>query len=541
MFSRPNPILCVLAPLALALAARVACAGGPIVEAAMRVPASVDALVVLDRACVARQTPAGREIVRIVDALVNRGSVDGAWTELATHLGRTREQAFDELLGRRVALMTRRVEGAAEPTWAVMTVVPLETERRLRERLDVAPRKIVAGHAVMAVEHGRFELTSERTDKWATLLLAPASSPALFDELVPTLVSGPAAPLSADPRFASLSRLGDGELLVWVDEAGPGGKWFGAVARTDAGSLQAGLRMGSRALEGCDANVTPWSPAVFHRLARGALVAMIERPAAPKGRESALGSFLTQLPELALGVEHAPLIGERLALVALDTARGPSVAMALEVRSASLAAGPIDRMFAGALTLAGAPNVVCDGSKPDDARSVRLDDAAALPAWVRGALSGRQVKWRYPLAARAHPAATSTPATVDSIPDDAGWCVAGVGEDAFERAVSTLTGACADRSTDEGDDTDEAEPTAAWVSMGVARPAALVASLERASVALPPELRAFASISRARWAIRMDADNSMTGHATVRFSAAERPTPSGAPPSVASDRPPRTP
>ncbi len=214
---RPNPILCVLAAALLALAPRIASAGAPIIEAGARVPANVDALVVLDRACVARQTPAGREIVRIVDALVNRGSVDGAWTELAAHLGRTREQAFDELLGRRVAVMTRRGPGG-EPAWAVMTVVPLETERRLRERLDVAPRKIVAGHAVMSVEHGQFELTSERTDKWATLLLAPASSPALFDEIVPTLASGPAAPLSADPRFASLASLGDGELLVFVNQ-----------------------------------------------------------------------------------------------------------------------------------------------------------------------------------------------------------------------------------------------------------------------------------------------------------------------------------
>ena len=496
-----------------------------ILEAGRRAPASVSALIVLDRACVARQTPAGSAVTSVLDSLVYRGAMDGAWAELAARLGRTREQVFDELLGRRVVLMWKRGVGGADGAWAMMTTVPLETERRLRERLEVSPRKIVAGHAVMAVENGRIELTSERGARWATLLVAPASNTALFDEIIPTLVSGPAAPLSADVRFASLSALGDGELLVFLDQGGPQGAWFGAIARTNGASIEAGIRSGAAALGGCDALVTPWSSAMFERLSHDALFATIERPVAPRGRESALGAWLTQLPSLALGQEHAPLVGDHFALVGLEGDAGPSIAAALEVRSASLAAQPIDRLIAGAIALAGAPAPDGLGAEAATVRTASLTGATALPPMVRAALAGREVRWSYPLAARPFPIPTTASASVDAMPADAGWCIAGVGERAYKRVAASFTGprGLAPRAPSEGPlEGAPACDVAPWVSLGMIRPAATIASLARVGVTLPPEATPLESVDLVRWAIRLDADNTMTGQAHVRCAEAPR-------------------
>src|SRR5438477_394605 len=79
------------------------------------------------------------------------------------------------LLGERVVVATRG--GARGRTWAILSEVAPETERRLFDRLQAAPRAIDAGHQILSIEKGAYELTSHagttRTSL-RTIVLGPA-------------------------------------------------------------------------------------------------------------------------------------------------------------------------------------------------------------------------------------------------------------------------------------------------------------------------------------------------------------------------------
>ncbi len=199
---------------------------GETLEAAGRIPADVDLVLVVQNAVEIRKTP-------LASAAAGLFAVDGpmsdsrsAWRALAAELGWTEEEALDRLLGRQVVLAARGIADPETAHWVLLSQVSLATDRRLKERLKAAPRGIAHGQQVLAIEGGRYELTSWRQpakaapgtddERAVTVLLAPAGRSQLLDTMLEQLARGKPAgmPLRAEPVFAEAATLGSSEILL---------------------------------------------------------------------------------------------------------------------------------------------------------------------------------------------------------------------------------------------------------------------------------------------------------------------------------------
>ncbi|CAN5821323.1 hypothetical protein BH11PLA1_BH11PLA1_00240 [soil metagenome] len=138
-------------------------------EVVAALPVQVRAVVVIDSA--EKISGALRSAKGVQVAAFDRTAA--AWNDLAEKLGWTDEEAMRELFGTRALVVVLPLEraqgerGAAKDaggalTWCVISAVSEATQRRLRERLEAAPRELVLGQPVMAVEQGRMLIMAVR-------------------------------------------------------------------------------------------------------------------------------------------------------------------------------------------------------------------------------------------------------------------------------------------------------------------------------------------------------------------------------------------
>ena len=201
-------------------------AGATALDAAGRIPADADLVLVIENA-----TELGK--TAMAAAAASLFAIDGplsgsrqAWQALAKQLGWTEEEAFDRLLGRRVVLVARGIDNAETARWVLLSQVSMETDQRLKQKLKAAPRGIAKGQQMLAIENGQYELTSHRqAGKWkqgvgdereVTVLLAPTGRSELLDGMLGQLVGGeaPARLLRDESVFAEAKRLGSPEILL---------------------------------------------------------------------------------------------------------------------------------------------------------------------------------------------------------------------------------------------------------------------------------------------------------------------------------------
>jgi hypothetical protein len=96
-----------------------------------------------------------------------------------------------------------------------MSTISRSTESLLRTRLEPAPRALVDGLPVLALEHGAFELSTAVTRRGdvARVLISPRGSSSLFDELLPVLGGGTAiSTLSMTPTWDAAKSIGGGDV-----------------------------------------------------------------------------------------------------------------------------------------------------------------------------------------------------------------------------------------------------------------------------------------------------------------------------------------
>ncbi|MFN0133853.1 MAG: hypothetical protein ACKVW3_15160 [Phycisphaerales bacterium] len=199
------------------------------------VPASAEAALVVVGASRQRQSEAGDALLKLIEDSGQATETIRAWGELARELGWTPAEAFDELLGRRVMLVTRTdLQGR---DWAVVSDVSPAAEARLRERLRPSPRRTLGGLIVLSLE-GRLELVVSRGES-CRVLLAPAEHGGLFEDLAAGL-NAPSPPAAVGECDAAvIYRRGDKRAEAGVKFEGDGWQ-VGVVA--SAGMVWSGAR-----------------------------------------------------------------------------------------------------------------------------------------------------------------------------------------------------------------------------------------------------------------------------------------------------------
>lgn len=235
------------------------------VDVASTLPDSVDLVLVIDRARELRASSLGALVQEKLKASGLLDPLSSAWSELAQQLKLGSDEAFDRLVGRRVVLATRLQgpratgspgkEAVSDRSWAILSLVDVSTERLLFERLQAAPRGIALGHQILALERGRYELTSHRVNgvngepQASVIVLGPSAQSELFDDLIATLATGAKTPLGQldvlqQARSGNAEKAGDARapspcevlVLAGLDVSGEASSAPQPLARPQAGT-----------------------------------------------------------------------------------------------------------------------------------------------------------------------------------------------------------------------------------------------------------------------------------------------------------------
>lgn len=496
--------------------ARAQVAPGAISSAADLVPADSDVVVVVDRANEWRNQALGEPLWRLTGGLLDAADTAKAWDTLAKSLGMSREAAFDALLGRRAIFVQRSGAQGAAATWAIVSLVDRATELALRERLKPSPRAFAQGLTVMTLEDGRFLLAVVRTGDASTLLLGPALAPAMFEEIAPRLGRPARGGLGDDPvaiDLRNLERVVGGEharalALVRVAKDEPG--WVGLLATPKGRDLNVEMFARTPSLAAAAAKVEPWSRDAFDDLQHDVYFAAMEWNLGAEDQWTALGALRTDLPIFRRPFERPELLGLRTALVLRPSTDAlASIVIGVETTDSAELAPIGDRMIAGALgsfwpAQAGAPD---GGAAPADAA---LDIQGAFPRAMREVDLSVRLGALLPMVFDRGPTLTWSYAPGGSAREGGGWWTMGLDRRATEHVTERLTM-----------ERRRGERPAPWITIGVARPALLLAEIERRKFPTPPQaarlLGALREVEHVRWELLRVNDGSARGRVSVRI------------------------
>ncbi|VAX41812.1 hypothetical protein MNBD_PLANCTO03-1669 [hydrothermal vent metagenome] len=319
--------------LAGLLGVRGAAAEPDLGELVSRLPMSVDMVLAVDDGARLRRELGEMPLMLTMATLDRPAAVIEAWSGLADDLGMTDAEAFDLLLGQRLVIVGSDLQpgDTGGPHWAILSELDPATERKLRADLGAVPRRIVRGQPVMEFEYGSFLLatssgrlrcteggTFESTPASTILLLAPASSRRLFEELLPFLhCQTPTRTLGHLPVGAAVAGFAarDAVLLQRLpDPATSPQRFFAANIGIENGVWQIEATAGpaSAWIPGMTPGmIDRWSPELLDSLPQDpALVLVGTRQAVQEAREWAQPLIATSLPDPerdGLG----PLLGDR--------------------------------------------------------------------------------------------------------------------------------------------------------------------------------------------------------------------------------------
>jgi hypothetical protein len=393
----------------------------------------------------------------------------------------------------------------------VLSQVSRDTERLLRARLKTAPRSIAAGLPVLAIENGRFEVVAAPSEEGFVMALGPSESRELFDEVVASLKDGgPADPLSASELLTRVRTLGKSpEVLVVALPRGVEGAWFGAVGKRDGAGMKVDYVAGSPALSKQAEGVKEWSLRKFNAIAEGSLATVVEWDAGPpelRAGEALAGRVLPPLPAWLDLAELRRLCRGRVAVRVSAGVDGPlDAAIALQTSDVAALAVRGDASMGELIArLDPTPKgerlapMNLGGAVPQTLRTV---DLAGLvqPFTALGWTRGPDLAWTY---------------RSGGLPeggDASGWWTVGLGAG----AVQTL----ADRVSAP----EPEEERVAWLSVGMVRPAALLAVLEARNVRIPKEVGPLRWIAEVRWRTIRLPQGLVQGHGGIELVKPEPP------------------
>jgi len=385
-------------------------ASRPGVEAAAvgALPDSVDMVVEVRDLTRMRAGVAGRALERLLTEFSTWDRTRVAWGDLATALDMQADQCTDALVGGHVILAASGLDplsALGEPQFAILSDISAATEAQLRSRLKPAPRALVEGLPILALENGAFELATAapRTRHMyrpgtrivedvpaSRVLLAPRGSSDLFDDLVPVLSGGTAtSPLSLTSFWPRAREMGGRDVFFILRGSGQPQK--GAVSETDepffalSGAMTddgwSAWFLGSNDMilggESPSPQAQPWPGVAVKALEPGALLLVAGSPSqrfgqapVPSGDRTLLLDLLAmmELPtELENQVDGVALIAVHPdeaagnAYGGIEGRRGVSVTAALPVGDL---AGLAPKADAWAMSLTGVPYQGPDAAAP---------------------------------------------------------------------------------------------------------------------------------------------------------------------------------
>lgn len=533
------------------------------VAAAARMPAGADMVMVVEHAADWRNSPFGEAAVRFLIDASDATPTRQAWTTLASQLGWSEPETFDRLLGRRVVLLARGFDNAETTRWALLSDVSLETDERLKSRLQAAQRTIDKGHQILSVEKGKYELTSHRRARAGgdgdevTIVLGPSGRSELFDEVVGVLSRGADEPLGEREAIAVASAAGAPEILLLarlgLSQPTPPGddRWSDFFMLSGGRAIEArGERSGDRFTarvvycerDRRDGNmaISPTSDAVFHAMAPGSLLTIVQ--AAPV--QQILGDsfrMLDALRELPLPWTAQALVGSRQVIsmrpmpvgAAIDEAGRPplSAVMAVETVSpgeiATILDGSITRFIAAQEQMLGAtrpPPRDFAGVMPGVTRILPLDLPPTHPVrlFVTDPLT---LSWSYPSTRQKR-------TTVDgqTLATGGGWWVMSLapelpGMESLPEVAHNQAAACLSAAEVGGRRVPTEERR--WVWQASARPAELERRLPGAL--LLPDVGGFRSAMRRLADVKVELQINRSGDIQGDLNATLAPVPSQVP------------
>jgi len=496
--------------LALLSVVHSAPARADVYSAAQLVPDSVTFLMVVEDAAGLRASGLGPSAEALAQTLSDFVQTSEAWGRLAAQLDLSNEAAFDALLGRRAMLASRtRADGAAE--WALISRISRPTEDRLRLRLRPAPRAVVAGLPVLSVENGRFEMAISRAEPESTLVIAPSSNTPLFDEIVASLArGGPERPLgSTDPLRQIRVLAGRPSAMIFARPQPGAPSWIAATATSENASIK--LRFMARFPDPAPGpgprSIKPWSISALDDISKDAFALVVDWDVLPPELRPAdiLGDNGVVRELLGLG-KAVPLDDPPGAspngrsLVALLPSQEGVLDIVVALQSADVhALAPIgDQRIADFLAGFGVQNASRQharqdfgGAFPEAVRSIDLAGALG-PLAVLGFDRGPTLAWTY---------------RAGGIPeggDASGWWTIGLGTPSVHRVSTVLA---------RPDNPADRIP---WLSRGIIRPAALLASFQARSLPLPASAASvFSRIEHVEWKAVLAPDGLIVGDGQI--------------------------
>ncbi|RMD63883.1 MAG: hypothetical protein D6824_04680 [Planctomycetota bacterium] len=450
-------------------------------------PAEVDALLALRGGAALRTTQAGAMVERVASQLNVTKPLTEAWRSLARSLRLSPEEAFARLLGREAAFFVR-VQGDEEGPaveWALASLVRPEVAERLERALAGAPRLVVQGAPVLAIEAGRYWLARVLQTDRVLLVFVPAGQKELLRRTLKLARAAQRRREDAEDKKGAPAAHGQASfaqrLQLWRSELGEG-RAILALRTPDGGWLAASLDATGQIARGRLLAVPPeplgplagdMSDAGFANLAPGALTLVVERTSSV-AQPGAAGVWTAPLTALWLGaVLHGQpalarrVVAARVYRIARREEGGVSAAVAIRLREAASAAPLVDAALAA---------LAAESLDEQNVSPASLDFGGALPqsvrtlpvAWPPLAL-GREsatLSWRVALDEQAPAQAALTPGR-----GDGWWILADSAEavEAMERALATA-GARARQGP------LRREPSS-WLHFGLAKPAALLLAL----------------------------------------------------------------
>ena len=501
-----------IAAISVFVLAASAWAGGAarsVFDAAEMAPRDVRALIVVDDGASIRRSPAASVVVELVLGAGAFSRTSEAWDRLAEALDMTPAAAFDRLLGERFMLAARPdADGVSH--WALLSEITEDDARLLADRVDPAARAVIGGRPALAVEGGEIRMLVAKADRGRKfLLIGPEVGDGLFREMGESLGRRPASPLSEDPDFAELRGLGrDGDILVFSRSADRPREWMAIAGESEGRDLSLRFLLGVPGLREHSDEIRPWSQDVFGALAPGALAVVMDLNEAPGDRDKGGGGLLdgSMLP-FQVPKEMRDLLGPRFALVirpADGLAGGPvEVAVSLETLDTTEMAAAGDAMIGGVLrqvaSTEDARRRVPDfsGMPPTGIRTVDLGKVVG-PMDGLGWERGPRLSWRSRVAADCNPG------------QHRGWWTVGLGGLAEELSVRL----------EQGQDDAMTLP---WVSLGVVRPAELVARLEGAGFPVPPAAGPLRGLEEVSWQASRVGSGMVMGLGRIRAIAPAGP------------------